>query len=130
MGAWSTRCRCLPPDSRTGDAVLHDVDAGRHHIKETRVFIVFGDEVTHHLVPDAALFVTAVFPFGLGAGIPGQVGANQLGIEVHGDVPLLEDFALMDFHRAKEAIEEGRALVKRYEADILAWVGSPVADRV
>ena len=45
-------------------------------------------------------------------------------------VPLLEDFALMDFHRAKEAIEEGRSLVKRYEADILAWVGSPVADRV
>lgn len=45
-------------------------------------------------------------------------------------VPLLEDFALMDFHRAKEAIEEGRALVKRYEADIRAWVGSPVADRV
>lgn len=45
-------------------------------------------------------------------------------------VPLLEDFALMDFHRAKEAIEEGRALVKRHEADIRAWVGSPVADRV
>ena len=45
-------------------------------------------------------------------------------------VPMLEDFALMDFHRAKEAIEEGRALVKRYEADILAWVGSPLADRV
>jgi NTE family protein len=45
-------------------------------------------------------------------------------------VPMLEDFALMDFHWAKEAIEEGRALVKRYEADILAWVGSPLADRV
>ena len=45
-------------------------------------------------------------------------------------VPMLEDFALMDFHRAKEAIAEGRALVKRYEADILAWVGSPIADRV
>lgn len=45
-------------------------------------------------------------------------------------VPLLEDFALMDFHRAKEAIEEGRALVKRYESDIRAWVGSPLADRV
>ncbi len=44
-------------------------------------------------------------------------------------VPMLEDFALMDFHRAKEAIAEGRALVKRYEADILA-VGSPIADRV
>ncbi|MCG8391894.1 MAG: patatin-like phospholipase RssA [Pseudomonadales bacterium] len=45
-------------------------------------------------------------------------------------IPLLEDFALMDFHRAKEAIEEGRSLVKRYEADIRAWVGSPLADRV
>lgn len=45
-------------------------------------------------------------------------------------VPMLEDFALMDFHRAKEAITEGRALVKRYEADILGWVGSPIADRV
>lgn len=45
-------------------------------------------------------------------------------------VPLLEDFALMDFHRAKEAIEEGHSLVKRYEADIRAWVGSPLADRV
>ena len=45
-------------------------------------------------------------------------------------VPMLEDFALMDFHRAKEAIAEGRALVKRYEADILAWGGSPIADRV
>ena len=45
-------------------------------------------------------------------------------------VPLLEDFALMDFHRAKEAIDEGRALVKRYEADIRGWVGSAVADRV
>lgn len=45
-------------------------------------------------------------------------------------VPMLEDFALMDFHRAQEAIEEGRSLVKRYEAEILAWVGSPLADRV
>lgn len=45
-------------------------------------------------------------------------------------VPLLEDFALMDFHRAKEAIEEGRALVRRHEADIRAWVGSALADRV
>lgn len=45
-------------------------------------------------------------------------------------VPLLEDFALMDFHRAKEAIEEGRALVKRHEADIRGWVGSALADRV
>lgn len=45
-------------------------------------------------------------------------------------VPMLEDYALMDFHRAQEAIEEGRLLVKRYEAEILAWVGSPLADRV
>ncbi|MGB2248149.1 MAG: patatin-like phospholipase RssA [Alcanivorax sediminis] len=45
-------------------------------------------------------------------------------------VPLLEDFALMDFHRAKEAIEEGRALVKRHEDDIRGWVGSALADRV
>ncbi|MDX1802782.1 MAG: patatin-like phospholipase RssA [Alcanivorax sp.] len=39
-------------------------------------------------------------------------------------VPLLEDFALMDFHRAEEAIEEGRALVKRHESEIRAWVGA------
>ncbi|EKF75638.1 hypothetical protein A11A3_02177 [Alcanivorax hongdengensis A-11-3] len=45
-------------------------------------------------------------------------------------VPLLEDFALMDFHRASEAIEEGRQLVERYATDIRAWVGSPLADRV
>ena len=36
-------------------------------------------------------------------------------------VPLLEDYALMDFHRAAQAIEEGRNLIRRHEADIRAW---------
>ncbi|ASK33367.1 patatin-like phospholipase RssA [Alloalcanivorax mobilis] len=45
-------------------------------------------------------------------------------------IPLLEDFALMDFHRAKEAIDEGYRLVERHAADIRAWLGSPDADRV
>ena len=45
-------------------------------------------------------------------------------------IPLLEDFALMDFHRAGEAIDEGYRLVERHEGDIFAWVGSPDADRV
>jgi NTE family protein len=40
-------------------------------------------------------------------------------------VPQLEDFALMDFHRAHEAIAEGRALVQRRSEEILAWVGQP-----
>src|SRR3546814_3577273 len=30
-------------------------------------------------------------------------------------IPRLDDFALMDFHRAGEAIEEGRRLVRLYE---------------
>ncbi|MEQ9509995.1 MAG: patatin-like phospholipase RssA [Alloalcanivorax xenomutans] len=38
-------------------------------------------------------------------------------------IPLLEDFALMDFHRAKEAIDEGRRLVERHAGDIRAWLG-------
>jgi NTE family protein len=38
-------------------------------------------------------------------------------------VPLLEDYALMDFHRAGEAIEEGRRLVRSHELDIRAWAG-------
>lgn len=38
-------------------------------------------------------------------------------------VPLLADFALMDFHRASEAIEEGRRLVRRHAADIRALAG-------
>ena len=42
-------------------------------------------------------------------------------------IPLLEDFALMDFHRASEAIDEGRRLVDRHEGDIRAWIGSPHA---
>ena len=40
-------------------------------------------------------------------------------------LPQLEDFALMDFHRAREAIEEGRALVQRRKEEILSWVGQP-----
>jgi NTE family protein len=42
-------------------------------------------------------------------------------------VPLLEDFALMDFHRADEAIREGRRLVRRYADDIRAWTGQITA---
>ncbi|KYZ87262.1 patatin-like phospholipase RssA [Alloalcanivorax xenomutans] len=41
-------------------------------------------------------------------------------------IPLLEDFALMDFHRAKEAIDEGRRLVERHAGDIRAWMGKAV----
>lgn len=36
-------------------------------------------------------------------------------------VPLLADFALMDFHRAEEAIEEGRRLVRAAE-ESLCWL--------
>lgn len=36
-------------------------------------------------------------------------------------IPLLEDYALMDFHRAEQAIEEGRDLVRRHEAELRAW---------
>jgi NTE family protein len=45
-------------------------------------------------------------------------------------IPLLDDFALMDFHRAGEAIEEGRNLVERHADEIRAWIGSPLAERV
>lgn len=38
-------------------------------------------------------------------------------------IPRLDDFALMDFHRAGEAIEEGRRLVRLYETDIRRWTG-------
>jgi NTE family protein len=38
-------------------------------------------------------------------------------------VPLLEDFALMDFHRAAEAITEGRRLVRESAEKIRAWAG-------
>jgi NTE family protein len=36
-------------------------------------------------------------------------------------VPKLDDYALMDFHRADQAIEEGRRLVQAHEAEIRAW---------
>lgn len=39
-------------------------------------------------------------------------------------IPLLQDFALMDFHRAAEAIEEGRRVVRSHEQSIRAWVGA------
>lgn len=43
-------------------------------------------------------------------------------------VPLLEDFALMDFHRAGEDIEEGRRLVQRHVDEIHDWVGTARPD--
>jgi NTE family protein len=36
-------------------------------------------------------------------------------------LPRLEDFALMDFHRAAEAIEEGRRVVQQHAAELRAW---------
>lgn len=42
-------------------------------------------------------------------------------------LPLLTDFALMDFHRADEAIDEGRRLVKENAATLRAWAGLPSA---
>lgn len=36
-------------------------------------------------------------------------------------LPRLEDFALMDFHRAGEAVAEGRRVVQQNEAAIRAW---------
>ncbi len=44
-------------------------------------------------------------------------------------VPMLEDFALMDFHRAAEAIREGRRLVREHAAQISAWTGIAAATR-
>jgi NTE family protein len=38
-------------------------------------------------------------------------------------VPMLEDYALMDFHRAAQAIDEGRRLVRENAASIRAWCG-------
>lgn len=38
-------------------------------------------------------------------------------------IPRLPDFALMDFHRAAEAIEEGRRLVRLHETEIRRWTG-------
>jgi len=43
-------------------------------------------------------------------------------------VPMLEDFALMDFHRATEAIAEGRRLVRSHAERITALCGLPPAD--
>ncbi|HWY23838.1 MAG TPA: patatin-like phospholipase RssA [Nevskia sp.] len=36
-------------------------------------------------------------------------------------LPRLEDFAMMDFHRAAEAVAEGRRVVQQSEAEIRAW---------
>lgn len=36
-------------------------------------------------------------------------------------LPRLEDFAMMDFHRAGEAIEEGRRVVQQHAAEIRGW---------
>lgn len=47
------------------------------------------------------------------AGDPAEITLN----------PLLSDFAFMDFHRAGEAIDEGRRLVEQQADTILAWVG-------
>jgi NTE family protein len=38
-------------------------------------------------------------------------------------VPLLQDYALMDFHRAGHAIEEGKRVVQQHEGAIRAWAG-------
>lgn len=40
-------------------------------------------------------------------------------------LPVLADFALMDFHRARECIEEGRRLVQENAAMLRAWAGLP-----
>ena len=47
-------------------------------------------------------------------------------------LPRLPDFALMDFHRAGEAIQEGRRLVRAHEAEIRHWTGvsAPVSSEV
>lgn len=39
--------------------------------------------------------------------------------------PALPDLAFLDFHRAEEAIAEGRDVVERHAEDILAWIGEP-----
>lgn len=38
-------------------------------------------------------------------------------------LPVLPDFAMMDFHRAAEAIEEGRRIVRQQQVEICAWTG-------
>ncbi len=45
-------------------------------------------------------------------------------------VPMLEDFALMDFHRAAEAIREGRRLVAANAEAIRAWCGVAAAEAI
>lgn len=40
-------------------------------------------------------------------------------------LPVLSDFALMDFHRAQECIDEGRRLVQENAATLCAWAGLP-----
>ena len=41
-------------------------------------------------------------------------------------LPRLEDFALMDFHRAGEAVAEGRRVVQQHEAEIRAWAQAQI----
>lgn len=41
-------------------------------------------------------------------------------------LPRLEDFALMDFHRAGEAVAEGRRIVQQHEAEIRAWAQAKI----
>ena len=41
-------------------------------------------------------------------------------------LPRLEDFALMDFHRAGEAVAEGRRVVQQHEAEIRAWAEAKI----
>jgi NTE family protein len=42
-------------------------------------------------------------------------------------VPMLEDYALMDFHRATQAIAEGHRLIEENASAIRAWAGLPSA---
>ena len=57
------------------------------------------------------------------APVPNPVTLAQIKAD-----PALEDFALMDFHRAGEAIEEGRRLVQRHVDEIHDWVGTARPD--
>ena len=41
-------------------------------------------------------------------------------------LPRLEDFALMDFHRAGEAVAEGRRVVQQHEKEIRAWAEAKI----
>ena len=64
--------------------------------------------------------------------VRGQITPRNARIEYRIDIteltllPRLEDFALMDFHRAGEAIAEGRRVVQQYEAQIRAWAQAQV----